>query len=76
MVRGGIANPRHESSEFDSHPHLQYGDTVRCGLGSHKPEEMVRVHLAPPKKDVDFCIGNAYIEVNRDEAIASISHAH
>jgi len=37
---------------------------------------MVRVHLAPPKKDVDFCIGNAYIEVNRDEAIASISHAH
>ena len=26
-----------------------FGDTARCGLGSHKPEEMVRVHLAPPK---------------------------
>ena len=37
-----------KSSVFDSRTDLQYGDTARCGLGSHKPEEIVRVYLAPP----------------------------
>jgi hypothetical protein len=40
-----------KGSVFDSRTDLQnIGDTARCGHGSHKPVEMVRVHLAPPKK--------------------------
>jgi hypothetical protein len=30
-------------------PTSTIGDTARCGLGSHKPKEIVRVYLAPPK---------------------------
>lgn len=63
-----------KNREFESHPHLQsFGDTARCGLGSHKPEEMVRVHLAPPKKMLTFVLAMLILKLTRDEAIASIS---
>lgn len=45
-------------------------------LGLISPKRWFESIWHHQKKDVDFCIGNAYIEVNRDEAIASISHAH
>ena len=40
-----------------------HGDTARCGLGSHKPEEMVRVHLAPPKIFYDNVHFSIYIHL-------------
>ena len=37
MVRGGIANPRHVSSEFDSHTDLQINGSKR----SHQSTELI-----------------------------------
>ena len=48
-VRGRIANPKHESSQFNSDTLLQFnGDTEWFGRFSHKELGVVRLHLALP----------------------------